>query len=135
MSLHLCACLGPAPGEVLCFCQKAGRLPPEKRTTLGPDGAAIMRAIFEGNPMQNNIKWSAADAAALRELEPRRKLFNDVYMPKLSDTLKRVFGSRHFAGEGVAAMAFILSQHADEVRDALKPFDSGVRPAQPAERT
>lgn len=67
MTLHLCACLGPAPGEVLCFCQKSGRLPPEKQTTLGPDGAAIMRAIFEGNPMQDNIKWSAADAAALEQ--------------------------------------------------------------------
>lgn len=135
MTLHLCACLGPAPGEVLCFCQKAGRLPPEKRTTLGPDGAAIMRAIFEGNPMQNNIRWTAADEARLRELEQRRKLFNDVHMPKLVDALGRTLAPQGYDATHITRLARFLSQDADRIRDALNPFDSGVRPAQPAERT
>lgn len=134
MTLHLCACLGPAPGEVLCFCQKAGRLPPEKRTTLGPDGAAIMRAIFEGNPMQNNVRWTPEDEAALRDLEQRRKLHNDLYMPRLSETLERIFRDKKYGSAHVSVLAYILSKNADSVRAALKPFDPTVGRARPAER-
>lgn len=77
--------------------------------------------------MQNKIKWSAADEAALRDLEQRRKLHNDVYMPGLVAVVKRTFNR----GIDEKAIAHALRQNADAIRDALEPFDSGVRPAQP----
>lgn len=80
--------------------------------------------------MQPKVKWSAADEAALRELEQRRKLFNDVHMPIVVATLERALEKKPI-GTPLSTLAYALTKHADEIRDALKPFDSGIRPAQP----
>jgi hypothetical protein len=76
----------------------------------------------------NQIKWTPQDQARLQELEQRRKLFNDLHMPLVAAVVKRALGDG-YTDQSVAKISFQLVNHADDIRDALAPYDSSVRAA------
>lgn len=91
--------------------------------------------------MNTKLKWTPTDEAALRELTQRRIDFYAAATPVVEDVVGFAFGAAnaHLKERGDAQMlemhieplAQALIARADAVRDALAPFDSGVRPEKP----
>ncbi len=72
------------------------------------------------------LKWSSDDESRLQELEQRKKLFNEVNLPILVKVLRTALG-QSMTDQTLSSMAFNMTKHADAIRDALEPYDSGVR--------
>lgn len=72
------------------------------------------------------LKWDMDDERQLRELEERRKLFNEVHMPIIVKALRTAIG-QSMSDQALSSMALNMTRHADEIRDALAPYDSGIR--------
>lgn len=76
-------------------------------------------------------KWSAAEEARLADMLERKRAFYEQYQPavlriaiELSNGIAQLEGAtRH------VALKELLINNADEVRDVLAPFDTGVRVA------
>lgn len=83
-----------------------------------------------GNP--TNTHWSPADEIRFNEMQARRSIFHSTKRADVVRVWNDSFPShmhinRHAGNEDAIIDAMI--QHADAFRDALAPFDSGVRPA------
>jgi hypothetical protein len=72
------------------------------------------------------LKWDSQDERKLQELEQRRKLFNEVNLPIVVKAMRAAIG-QSISDQALSSMAFNMTKHADEIRDALEPYDSGVR--------
>jgi len=72
------------------------------------------------------LKWDMEDERRLQELEQRRKLFNEVNLPILVKELRTALG-QSMTDQSLSSMAFNMTKHADAIRDALGPYDSGIR--------
>lgn len=72
--------------------------------------------------------WTAADEAALREMIARRDAVTQRRRAAVSEAVDKFF----YRGIDIDAVVDALIEHAETVRDALKPFDSGTRVADPA---
>lgn len=71
--------------------------------------------------------WTPTEEAAFLALQERRERVQAAMKAGVTTLV-----DRHFAGmapEAKTALFSILTKHADDWRDALAPFDSGVRPA------
>jgi hypothetical protein len=75
--------------------------------------------------MNEKLKWSAADEQALAELLERKDQFIRSTKSAVAEAVDRFF----YRSMGPGDLADALIEHADSVRDALAPYDSGVRPA------
>ena len=73
------------------------------------------------------LKWDMEDERRLQELEQRRKLFNEVNLPILVKALRAAIGNNTMSDQTLSSMAFNMTRHADKIRDALAPYDSGIR--------
>lgn len=74
--------------------------------------------------------WTPTEEAAFVALQERRERVQAAMKAGVTTLV-----DRHFTGmpaEAKDAMFSILTKHADDWRDALAPFDSGVRAAVPA---
>lgn len=74
--------------------------------------------------------WTPTEEAAFLALQERRERVQAAMKAGVTTLV-----DRHFTGmpaEAKDAMFLILTKHADDWRDALAPFDSGVRPASQA---
>lgn len=69
--------------------------------------------------------WTAADEAALNEMAARR----EAVMEKRRAAVGAVVDAFYYGGIGSVDIVDGLIEHADAVRDALKPYDSGARAA------
>jgi hypothetical protein len=72
------------------------------------------------------LKWNPEDERQLQELERRRKLFNQAHLPNLVKALRTAVGNS-VSEHALSSMAFNMTKHADSIRDALEPYDTGVR--------
>lgn len=85
--------------------------------------------------MATEDKWSAADEALLADLTARRAAFLEKNKQPL---FKALADSGLTTGPGQRPLMYgdqivdAMILHADAFRDALAPFDSGVRPAKAA---
>lgn len=73
--------------------------------------------------------WTPTEEAAFLALQERRERVQAAMKAGVTTLV-----DRHFVGmapEARTALFSILTKHADDWRDALAPFDSGVRPASP----
>lgn len=74
----------------------------------------------------SNITWSKADEQRLKELQDRKAAWELSRLNPVYDMIKKV----HPGVEGVNRLESVgerMIKHADLIRDALAPFDSGVR--------
>jgi len=70
--------------------------------------------------------WTKLDEEQLKALNARKAAFIDQHLRPLNSSVERFFYSNQIRGDTRAiAQAFI--DNADQLRDLLKPFDSGVR--------
>lgn len=72
------------------------------------------------------MKWTTEDEAALNALTKRRAAVMEVHRHRLKEVLAQVSAPKFTEDERVDA----AMRYADALRDALLPFDSGVRAAQ-----
>jgi hypothetical protein len=73
------------------------------------------------------LKWDMEDERRLQELEQRRKLFNEVNLPILVKAIRTAIGKNAISDQALSSMAFNMTKNADAIRDALSPYDSGIR--------
>lgn len=71
------------------------------------------------------MKWTAEDERALDQLARRKAQVMEQHRAKLADVLSKVAAPKLSEEERLAAAV----QWADDLRDALLPFDSGARAA------
>ena len=75
------------------------------------------------------MKWTAEDEQRFQEQSRRREA-----AIKARELPVKALIDKQFTGmkpEEKSSMFFILTKHADDFRDVLAPYDSGVRPAAP----
>lgn len=72
------------------------------------------------------IKWSAADQRELDALTKRKALFEDQRMGALLSVVAKLDFMSEFQVHP-ERLASAMRLHADDLRDALAPFDSGIR--------
>ena len=75
------------------------------------------------------LKWSSDDERRLQELEQRRNLFNEVNLPIVVKALRDAVGDHAMSDSALSNVAFRMTKNADAIRDALEPYDSGIRVA------
>lgn len=75
------------------------------------------------------LNWTPRDEQVFQELGARRE---KVLAARLQAVIEAVRPVANRFKMPVAELADVLSHHADEIRDALEPYDSGCRVA-PAE--
>lgn len=75
--------------------------------------------------------WSIRDEQLLKELQERKAAFEKAHWVPVMDMVTRL--NLKIEGLTHQGTAERMIQRADEIRDALEPFDSGVRPAPPSE--
>lgn len=72
----------------------------------------------------STIRWAPRDQVELDALIKRKAAFENQSMVPLLEVASYInVGGMHTDHE----IAMLLRNHADELRDALKPFDSGIR--------
>jgi len=73
----------------------------------------------------SNQTWTTNDEQRLQEMLVRKQLFTSRTRAKLEEVVEQFFYSYMSANDIVDE----LIKHADDIRDALQPYDSGVRVA------
>ena len=68
-------------------------------------------------------KWTREDEAQLLALQKLKEEFERQHRTRL----EQVVGRFHFQKMDTEKLVEALIQHAEEIRDALNPYDSGVR--------
>lgn len=83
--------------------------------------------------MSRNV-WTLSDEENFQKLSRRREEIgraNEMPVSEIVADLIRVIDSNQHNAPGKQAVEF-MKVHADRIRDALEPYDSGVRPADTA---
>jgi hypothetical protein len=76
-------------------------------------------------PENKMVKWSARDQQELNDLQERKAAFDRVHRRRVEEVVVRVFS--HLPSDRHPVIIETLINRADEIRDALEPYDSGVR--------
>jgi hypothetical protein len=76
--------------------------------------------------------WSARDEAEFQRMAVRRTAFHEINREKVKAALRKALWTAAFERLSDAEITNFI-HHADIIRDALAPFDSGVRPDTAAE--
>lgn len=74
--------------------------------------------------MSTNTKWTLRDQADLEELQRRKDEFFEKNRRPVIDVAAKIICGRHTDEFTVADK---MIEHAEAIRDALAPFDSGTR--------
>lgn len=74
--------------------------------------------------------WSNRDEAELSELQKRRQAFIDTNKPAVRKAVIACYDGLENQPVRLEGIVNIWIDNADAIRDALAPFDSGVRVAQ-----
>lgn len=75
-------------------------------------------------------RWTSKDEATLVELTERKQRIMAENLKPLEDVAIMVLmeAARQMTNQDTEAVVSAMAAHADALRDALAPFDSGVRP-------
>lgn len=76
--------------------------------------------------------WSNRDEAALNDLQQRRKAFIDEHKPAVRKAIVATYEGLDNQPVRLEGIVNVWIGHADAIRDALEPFDSGVRAGSPS---
>ncbi len=71
--------------------------------------------------------WSKADEQRLAELTARKSKFEAVNEAPVRAVILKIDPDLAHDGRALDALVSAYVDHAEEIRDALAPFDSGVR--------
>lgn len=77
------------------------------------------------------IRWTDADERELRSMINRKAVFETQARRPVIDVVQRIRGTLG-AVHNESQLVDALITHADAIRDALAPFDSGVREGSPS---
>ena len=77
----------------------------------------------------SNTDWTKLDEAMLNELQERKAAFELARIRPVIEMVCKVHPKITDYGAVIQEIADRMIEHADMIRDALAPFDSGVRQA------
>jgi hypothetical protein len=75
--------------------------------------------------MTEKITWGAADERLLQTLQERKRFFDE----QKRTAVQKVVGDLYYCSMSFYDLVDALIENAESIRDALEPYDSGVRPA------
>ncbi len=86
---------------------------------------------------QAHVHWSPVDERQFQEMTARRKLFHSTKRAAVVQAWNDAYPMHEQQRLGAVIETNIINaliEHADAFRDALAPFDSGVRPANASDK-
>lgn len=97
---------------------------------MGYSEVPAPKPLPKATPVPQADRWSEADEAKFKEMQARRERVQNVRREALHNAMA---GALMYIGRDGDAWDLLNSMiaNADSIRDALAPYDSGTRPANP----